>query len=65
MQTITHADGTEYKVERRGTGRISDRYFVYSVHGYFPVYAITPAEAVDKARAAYTAHLINTGAIAA
>jgi len=55
--TINHADGTTYKVERRGTGRMFNRYFVCSVHGYFPVYAMTPTEAVDKARAAYAKHI--------
>lgn len=59
MQTITHADGTQYNVERRGTGRFYDRYFVYSVHGYFPVYAINATEAIDKARAAYAAQITN------
>ena len=53
MQTIQHADGTEYKVERRGTGRWYDTYAVYSVYGYFRVYANNPHEAVTKARAEY------------
>jgi hypothetical protein len=51
---ITHADGTEYTVERRGSGRFHDLYFVYSKYGYFRVYAINPDEAIHKARAEYS-----------
>ena len=53
MQTVTHPDGTQYRVERRGAGRWFDTYFVYSVHGYYRVFANNVAEAITKARAQY------------
>ena len=53
MLTIQHKDGTEYKVERRGSGRWYDTYFVYSVYGMYRVYANNPHDAVSKARENY------------
>lgn len=53
MQTIHHPDGTNYMVERRGSGRWFDLYFVHSKYGYFRVFANSPHEAIVKARAAY------------
>ena len=49
MKTITHEDGTVYKVQFvRGS-----RYFVYSEYAYFPVYAYSDAEAIEKFRMAW------------
>jgi len=60
MVTITHQDGTEYKIERRGTGRLSDVYFVYANNHYFRVFANTPTEAMSKARTEYARRLQTT-----
>lgn len=57
METVIHADGTKYHVERRGTGRWFDTYFVYSVHGYRRVFANNVNEAVTKARTEYANQL--------
>ena len=63
IQTILHNDGTEYKVERRGTGRLFDLYFVYAyIKGrmtpfYSRVYAINENEAISKARHHYAQSL--------
>lgn len=54
METITHQDGTEYKIERRGSGRVSDVYFVYANNRFFRVFANSPTEAMNKARTEYT-----------
>jgi len=59
MQVITHNDGTQYRVERRGTGRWFDTYFVHSIHGYFRVFANNAADAITKARAQYAQRLEN------
>jgi hypothetical protein len=59
MHTITHADGTVYRVERRANGRYVDLYFVYSKFGYERVYAISEEEAVTKARAEYAKFLLE------
>lgn len=60
METITHQDGTEYKIERRGSGRWFDTYFVYANNHYFRVFANSPTEAMNKARAEYTRRLQAT-----
>ena len=57
MQTVTHTDGTQYRVERRGTGRWFDTYFVHSAHGYYRVFANNVADAVSKARTEYANRL--------
>ena len=57
MQTVTHDDGTQYRVERRGTGRWVDTYFVHSVNGYFRVFANNVTDAIAKARAEYANRL--------
>lgn len=57
METVTHIDGTQYRVERRGAGRWFDTYFVYSIHGYCRVFANNVNEAVAKARAEYVNRL--------
>jgi len=59
MHTITHADGTVYRVERRATGQYVDLYFVYSKFGYERVYAKSEEEAVTKARAKYAKHFLS------
>ena len=57
MLTITHRDGTEYKVERRGSGRWFDTYFVYANNRFFRVFANNPTEAMNKARTEYVRRL--------
>lgn len=54
-QTITHADGTVYKVELRQFLRPSQpqRWLVTSKYGRFHVYGHSEQEAVNKARAEY------------
>ena len=59
MQTIQHSDGTTYNIERRGSGRLYDLYFVYAwIKGrnsafYSRVYATNEQNAIEKARAHY------------
>ena len=59
MHTITHTDGTVYRVDRRANGRYVDLYFVYSKFGYERVYAKSEEEAVTKARAEYAKFLLS------
>lgn len=54
MKSITHEDGTVYKVQEvGGSGYFGSRYFVYSDYAYFPVYAYSDAEAIEKFRTAW------------
>ena len=59
---ITHTDGTVYHVERRGSGRIFDTYFVSWISRehckHQRVYANSTEEAITKARAQYAKFLL-------
>jgi hypothetical protein len=59
LKTITHADGTVYRVERRGNGRLFDTYFVYNYPRCYRVFANSTEEAVTKARAEYAKFLLS------
>ena len=63
VETIQHEDGTTYNVERRGSGRWYDLFFVYAwIKGkntafYSRVYATNAQNAIEKARHHYAQSL--------